>query len=232
MRKLTWPNIIYAFVSAALTIGTNQIVYQGARFLVRNNRHWDIALPIDYTFKPVPWTMIIYFGCFIFWFFSYFAIAMQEDRREAERFFAMVHFAKIVCFLIFVLFPTTANLRVEIPGDGWWDRVLRFCYRADNPASNYFPSMHCMAAWFCFIGVRGKKQFHIAFRISTFLMAIAVFISTITTRQHVLVDIPGGIVIGELCYAFSLFDGIRDTYSKVINWIMVRIFRQSGPDYE
>lgn len=232
MRKLTWQNFIFAFFSSALTIGTNQIAYQGARFLSRNFHHWDVALPIDYTFKPVPWTMFIYFGCFIFWFFSYFAIAMQEDREQANRFFAMVQVAKIVCFVFYLVCPTTADIRVEIVGDGWWDRVLRFCYSADSPASNYFPSMHCMASWFCFIGVRGKKQFHIAFRIATFVMAIAVFISTITTRQHVLLDIPGGIVFAELCYALSLLEPVHRTYTKIINWIMVHVFRLSGPDYQ
>ena len=232
MRKLTWQNFIFAFFSSALTIGTNQIAYQGARFLSRNFHHWDVALPIDYTFKPVPWTMFIYFGCFIFWFFSYFAIAMQEDREQANRFFAMVQVAKIVCFVFYLVCPTTADIRVEIVGDGWWDRVLRFCYSADSPASNYFPSMHCMASWFCFIGVMGKKQFHIAFRIATFVMAIAVFISTITTRQHVLLDIPGGIVFAELCYALSLLEPVYRTYTKIINWIMVHVFRLSGPDYQ
>ncbi|MBR4121100.1 MAG: hypothetical protein IKT95_05025, partial [Spirochaetales bacterium] len=65
-------------------------------------------------------------------------------------------------------------------------------------------------------------------KILAFVLAIAVFISTITTRQHVIVDIFGGIALAELSYALSSIKAIQETYTKVSTWIMVHVFRRQG----
>ena len=232
MRKLNRSNFIYALVTVVFTIITNQIVYQGVKLINLHMKAWDISFPVDHTFRLIPWTMAIYIGSYVFWFFAYFIIAMQDDRRQCERFFSAVLVSKLLCLVIFIAVPTTAQLRpAEITGTSFWDNVTRFIYSADTPAVNYFPSMHCLASWLCFIGVRGKKEFPLAWRVVSFFLATAVFISTITTRQHVLIDIPGGIVFAELSWALSDYETVRKAYSGTISWIMTRVFRQKGPDY-
>ena len=234
MRKLfDRSNFLYALVTVVFTIITNQVVYQGSKLINLHLHAWNISTPLDNTFRLIPWTMGIYIGSYIFWFVGYFIIAMQDDRRQCERFFAAALVAKALCLVVFLVIPTTATLRPEeVIGTSFWAKLTRFIYSADTPAVNYFPSLHCLASWLCFIGVRGKKEFPLAWRIASFFLAIAVFVSTITTRQHVLIDIPGGIVFAELSWALSDFDAVRKAYAKCINWMMVRIFRQSGPDYE
>ena len=93
MRKLNRSNFIYALVTVVFTIITNQIVYQGTKLINTHLHIWDVSMPVDYTFSLIPWTMGIYVGSYIFWFFAYFIIAMQDDRRQCERFFAaaLVH---------------------------------------------------------------------------------------------------------------------------------------------
>ena len=61
--------------------------------------------------------------------------------------------------------------------------------------------------------------------------AAEVLFST-SDRAPRLLDIPGGIVFAELCYALSLLEPVHRTYTKIINWIMVHVFRLSGPDYQ
>ena len=228
MLKLNKKEFPYVFMSLALALLGNQIAYQDTRLIVGKLPHWDIATPLDHTFTLIPWTLIIYFGCFAFWGVSYTLIALQDDRSKAERFFASVAVAKLLTFIIYLVFPTTADIRPEITGNSFWDFMYRTMYSAD-PCDNYFPSIHCMVSWFCYIGVRGKKEFPLAWRIFAFFMAVAVFVSTITTRQHVLVDIPGGIVFAELGNAIALrFPRIQRTYSKLSTWIMVHVFRKQG----
>ncbi len=217
-------NFLYAFVSMVFTIITNQLVYQGTKIVSLRMKAWDISTPLDHTFKTIPWTISIYVGCFIFWAVCYCSIALQDDRQKSERFFSAILLSRLFIAIIFLTFPTTANLRVELTGHSFWDWATRFIYSADSPAVNYFPSMHCMASWFCYIGVRGKKEFPLWWRILTLLAAIAVFISTITTRQHVLVDIPGGIVFAELSYALSDYKGVQRFYTRISTWIMRTFF--------
>ena len=232
MRKLfDKSNFIYALVTVVFTIITNQLVYQGSKLINLHLHIWDISTPIDHTFRLVPWTIGIYVGSYVFWFFAYFIIAMQDDRKQVERFFAAALLAKAFCLVLFLALPTGADLRpAEVVGTSFWAKLTRFIYAADSPAVNYFPSLHCLASWLCFIGVRGKKEFPLAWRIASFFLAVAVFVSTITTRQHVLVDVPGGIVFAELSWALSDFDAVKNTYAKIINWIMVHIFRQKDPE--
>ncbi len=226
MRKLSdKKNVLYALVSVVFTMITNQLVYQGTKIFSLHFKAWDISMPIDHTFKVVPWTISIYVGSYIIWFVSYFVIAMQDDRKQSERFFSAILLTRLFLTVIFLALPTTANLRTEVTGTSFWDWATRFIYSADSPAVNYFPSMHCMASWFCFIGVRGKKEFPLWWRILSFVLAIAVFISTITTRQHVLIDIPGGIVFAELCYALSDYKGVQRFYTRISTWIMRKLFR-------
>ncbi|MCR5442619.1 MAG: phosphatase PAP2 family protein [Sphaerochaetaceae bacterium] len=228
MRKLTKKEFPYVFMSVALALLCNQIIYQDTRLITRYFHHWDIATPLDHTFRLIPWTLIIYFGCFAFWGISYAIIALQDDRQKSEQFFSAVAVSKILVMIMFLVFPTTADIRPEITGNSFWDVLYRNLYAID-PCDNYFPSIHCMVSWFCYIGVRGKKEFPLAWRIFACLMAFAVFFSTITTRQHVLVDIAGGIVFAELGNAIaSRFEGVQRTYTKVSTWIMVHIFRKKG----
>ena len=227
VRKLNKKEFPYVFMSVVLTILVNQVVYQDSRLITRYFHHWNIALPIDYTFTLVPWTLVIYIGAYLIWTVFYGSVALLDDRSESERFFAAVNSAKIILLFCYLVFPTTADIRPEITGTTVWDSLYRTLYGID-PSDNYFPSLHCFASWMCFIGVRNKKQFPLWWKILAFVLAIAVFVSTITTRQHVIVDIFGGIALAELSYALSSIKAIPRTYTKVSTWIMVHVFRRQG----
>ena len=110
-------------------------------------------------------------------------------------------FAKLICFAFYLLLPTT-NIRPEITGNGIWEQMVVWLYQIDMP-SNLFPSIHCLVSWFCFIGVRGRNDISKWYQSFSFLMAVAVFVSTLTTKQHVLVDVIGGVGIAEFCYWVS-----------------------------
>lgn len=216
-------NLQYAFFSVIFTILTNQAVYQGSKLINLHYPSWDVSFPVDYTFKFYPWTLSIYIGAYFIWFVSYFIIAMQDDRAKSERFFSAILLSRVFLTVIFIALPTSADIRTEITGTSFWENFARLIYGLDPPI-NYFPSLHCMASWFCFIGVRGKKEFPIWWQVLSFILAIAVFISTITTRQHVIIDIPGGIVFAELCYAMSDYKWVHETYTKISTFFMRKLF--------
>ena len=72
-------------------------------------------------------------------------------------------------------------------------------YQVDR-ASNLFPSIHCLVSWLCFVGVRGKKHIPKWYQVCSCVMAIAVFVSTLTTKQHVVIDVLGGVILAEVSY--------------------------------
>ena len=112
-----------------------------------------------------------------------------------------IPYSLIICFLFFVFYPTT-NVRPELVGNGIFVQGMRFLYQIDKPV-NLFPSIHCMASWFCCIGIRRDKKIPVWYKIVSVMIAVLVFVSTLVTKQHVIVDVIGGVVVAELTWFVS-----------------------------
>lgn len=189
-----------AWLLPLLAVTVNQLAYYGGNWIARNRPHYHLELPIDQYFPFLPWTVSIYFGSYLFWAVVYLYMARQETKL-AYRFFRADLFAKLICFLCFVCFPTT-NARPEVVGSSLWDDLMRLLYRLDAP-TNLFPSIHCMVSWLCFIGLRAKPKSTPTLRVAVITacgMALAVCWSTLTTRQHVIVDVFAGVLLAELAW--------------------------------
>lgn len=178
----------------------NQVIYQGAFFLTASRHHFDFALPVDSTIPLIPWTIVIYYGCFLHWGLHYICVA-KLGNRNTRQFYAADFLIKSVSFLFFLCLPTVMH-RPEVTGTGFWNDTIRFLYWMDKPY-NLFPSIHCSVSWLCWISVRKNTQVPKWYRYFALIAAIAVCLSTLSTRQHVLVDIAGGLLVAEVCWALA-----------------------------
>ena len=176
---------------------------------------------IDKLVPFLPWTVSIYFGCYLFWCINYYLCAVQE-RPERDRFFCADTLSKGICFVLFLLIPAT-NIRPEIVGDTVWDILMKLLYQIDA-ADNLFPSIHCLVSWFCWIGVRKRKDIPVLYRYFSLAMAVAVCISTLTTRQHVIADVIGGVALAEVSYILAGYAKVRRYYSNSIFLIKSKLF--------
>jgi membrane-associated phospholipid phosphatase len=207
----------YFAVSLFLMLLSNRIIFPVGHILTLGAHHWNLSLPIDAQIPFIPWTVLIYNGINLWWLFIYWLIA-HRNRREADRFFCTQLLAKAVSFLFFIFLPTGIT-RPELQGDTVWIILLRMLYAADTP-DNLFPSIHCVLGWTCWIGIRGKKDIPLSLRISGFLLALAVCVSTLTVRQHVLVDVFAGILLSEICWWLSDFSALRSLYAGLADRIL------------
>lgn len=194
----------------------NQSVYSGARRIAETWHHFNMTTPIDTRIPFVPWTVSIYLGCYAFWIINYCLCAAQP-KPERDRFFCADIMAKGICFIFFLLIPTT-NIRPEITGSNIWETLVRFIYRMDA-ADNLFPSIHCLVSWLCWTGVRKRSELPFIYRCFSLTAALAVCISTLTVKQHVIPDVIAGILIAEACYFLSGFPEIRRYYSSFISFL-------------
>ncbi len=199
----------------------NEAVYLGTRQIAQSWHHYDMTASIDRLVPFLPWTVSIYFGCYLFWCINYYLCAVQE-RTERDRFFCADALAKGICFVLFLLIPTT-NIRPEIIGETVWDILMKLLYQIDA-ADNLFPSIHCLVSWFCWIGVRKREDIPVLYRHFSLAMAVAVCISTLTTRQHVIADVIGGVALAEVSYILAGYAKVRRYYSNSIFLIKSKLF--------
>lgn len=186
-----------AWLLPVFAAAVNQTVYYGGGYLARNLPHRDLELPLDRLIPFLPWTVSVYFSCFLFWAITYVYLAWQDNERTS-RFYRADFLAKTVCFFCFVFFPTT-NQRPAVVGSSVWDILMRFLYQVDQPV-NLFPSIHCMVSWLCFLGLRDDSRLSSRYRTGAGLIALAVCLSTLTTRQHVIIDVFGGVLLAETAW--------------------------------
>ena len=201
----------------------NALVYLGSRLIAGQWHHYDMTTRVDRLIPFLPWTVLVYFGCYVLWVAN-FCLCATRGREERYRFFCADAMAKAVCLLVFLLLPTT-NVRPEIVGETGGDVLMRLLYRVDA-ADNLFPSIHCLISWLCWLGVKGKRDIPALYRCFSLAAAVAVCISTLTTRQHVIVDVVGGVMLAEVCYWLSGKEAIRRLYLSIILRLKRLIVRQ------
>lgn len=187
----------YAFFSLIWCFVFNSLIYTGTQILMRNAKHIDLTTDLDRAIPFWPEWVWIYVICFGFWGVNYILIT-RLGQEEWFRFAVGDYLSRIICGIFFVIMPTT-NVRPEVFSEGLTGVLMKFIYSMDAP-TNLFPSIHCLVSWFCYIGIRGKKEIPVCYRAFSCIFALLVCASTQFTKQHYFIDIIAGIGIAELCY--------------------------------
>ena len=206
---------VYTILPLCLTAVSMLCSYQAAKLfqlIFGFSDPFDLTLSFDAQTPFVPGWIWLYVGSYIFWCYIY--IIAAKDSAETACKLAVADFrGKMIALVFFLAVPTT-NERPTVEGSGITAFLMRFIYFMDTP-TNLFPSIHCFVAW---LGTRyvfttkhlKHKWLHcIVSIIGTFL----VFGSTLYTKQHVLLDVLGGIAIGEIGFLVAHFSPLS-TYLK------------------
>jgi len=178
----------------------HMFTYFGTRLFTTGFYHYDMSTGADRLIPLLPWTVVIYLGCYVFWAVNY-TLGCTQDEENAIIFILTEIIAKSVCLFCYVVIPATLT-RPVIEGTGIFDKALIWLYAAD-PADNLFPSIHCLSSWICVIAVRDQKRIPNVYKAVTVVLAIMVCISTLTTKQHVIVDVIAGILLAEISYRIA-----------------------------
>lgn len=194
------------------TLAVNFFAYNASRVWTGNRFHFDFTTTVDLAIPVLPWTTIIYLASFLFWIINY-AIGIMQNSDKAYHFLSSDIFAKICCLIIFTVLPTT-NIRPEITGTGIFDKLLIFIYSVDA-ADNLLPSIHCLTSHFCCIAVRRNDNVPMWYRIFSHVFAIMIYISTLTTRQHIIIDVIAGVLLAEISYHITARTGFAGFYRRI-----------------
>jgi membrane-associated phospholipid phosphatase len=149
------------------------------------------GLPISLLEKHIPfmpWTILIYTSDYIF---MGLAVILIDERFEFHRFTRQAILVLIFGGTFFWFFPTVLP-RVEAPVDDeiFFVRYLINMVQSLDAPTNCFPSLHVGFAGAALWNLRNKSRR--VFR-TFFFWAVLITLSVLTTKQHYLWDIAGGI---------------------------------------
>ncbi len=179
--RAKWPlGLAVLVVTVGLYVATNRLIDpSGATVLPLS--------AIDRLTPLVPASVWIY-ASFPALFLTVYAL--ETDRQRIQRYLAGVVALNLVSNLVFILWPTTFDRGVlATAGQGVTGALLDAVRLADRPV-NCLPSLHVGAAVFAGLFRRGKR-FDWAFM----AWAVAIAVSTLTTKQHYLVDVVAGVAL-------------------------------------
>lgn len=172
----------------------NALVYWGARLINRHAVYHDLSLPIDRQLPFVGFFIIFYVLAYVSWFVGYILISREKPERCGVLFAEML--AKLLCLVIFIALPTALD-RPPVAEQGIFGQLTRIIYYFDEP-NTLFPSIHCLENWIIWRGMWGCASISKPVKGFFLVFALLVFASTLLIKQHVIVDIPAAIAVGEI----------------------------------
>ncbi len=188
------------------------IVWLGTKAFADFSRAWDVTLGIDALIPLRPEWIVIYIATFLFWLTGLYLISLQDEERCCH-YAAGVIFAELICGFIFIAFPSCIQ-RPEIEPDGVFTWMLSIIYALDTP-TNCFPSMHCLLSYLVFRQALCSPDAKTGFKVFCGVFTLLVFLSTLFVKQHVVADVIGGLVFGELAFILGQKTSLWKFFIKI-----------------
>lgn len=139
---------------------------------------WEAQLPV------LPWTEAIYAGTYVF----VLAAPLVAKRKRDLRSFALDGlWATAIIIPLYLLVPVVAPAK-PIPGDGFWQSVMRLERAFDQPVTA-LPAFHVV--WACIAAQLWTASYPGA-RAVLWTIAATIGVSCITTGMHATADVAAG----------------------------------------
>ncbi len=172
------------------------LAYYATRLLLWHGPLRDLSIPLDAAIPFRPAWITVYALAYVTWLVNGLWIVSWE-KEHAYRFAAAFAMSMVITAVIFVTFPVTMQ-RPQVVGDGLFEQLMRLLYRIDEPI-NLCPSLHVMVSYFCFRGTLGCRNILTWYKAASLAFLVLVCLSILFVKQHVFVDIPAALAVGELC---------------------------------
>ena len=159
--------------------------------------------------KSVVDDWIPFLGWTIWIYVSYYLLLVlavwlpEDDKRRSDAAYGLV-LAAMIGLVIFTLWPTSV-MRQSSGFDGATGFLWHLLFSVDT-TFNALPSLHvantCLAAialW------PSRGPWRGPWRIIVPAWAMLVILSTLTTKQHYAIDVPGGVLLAAICFVLVRF---------------------------
>jgi membrane-associated phospholipid phosphatase len=155
----------------------------------------ELTTEIDRMIPFVPEAVLVYVSYYLFLWLNYFLL---KDKNYFRKVIGTLIIASSICYLIFLLMPIQMT-RPEVDGGEIAEAITLGLYSIDGKGYNCFPSIHVtmsfLTAAFCW---RYNRKYWWAA-----LWAGAIIMSTMLVKQHYVLDVLGGLVLGMVIHKMT-----------------------------
>jgi membrane-associated phospholipid phosphatase len=138
----------------------------------------------------LPWTIWIYFSFFVFIGSTVFRV---ED-AVFWRFILSSSLAAAIAWSIVLLLPISfARPDAALIESDIYRQIFTFVHNSD-PSHITFPSLHVGVTWICIMLLWNRPG-----RVWRLTLGIAISLSTLFTKQHLVSDVFGGVALAWFC---------------------------------
>ena len=212
IKFCTWLLPLYALAPIAFGVGLNAIGYFGTQHFIEFNHYYDLSLSVDEKIPFIPAFIYIYIGAYVQWIIG-FLVGCRENKEFCYRIMSAETISKLMTIMFFLLLPATI-VRPEIMPHNFTERLVKYVYITDPP-TNLFPSIHCLESWCCTRIAFKQKKLGSFYKALMAILTILVFGSVVFVKQHMFIDIFGGIIIFELGMLLTKKHDLRRIYSAI-----------------
>jgi membrane-associated phospholipid phosphatase len=156
----------------------------------------DDLIPFNEYFI-IPYLLWFVYVAAAFWYFFF------TDKQDFYHLCTFLIAGMTISLLICTFFPNGTDLRVETdPQKNIFCRLVQFVHKADT-ATNVFPSIHAYNSFGVHFAVRNSQRLKDRKLVcrTSFLLMIAICMSTVFLKQHSVVDVLGATILAGLMYS-------------------------------
>ena len=160
------------------------LLYFGSEFF--QSKIHNVKRSVDDQIPFLPWTVLPY--CFWFPMIAFYPLIVFRTDPCSYCGYLMTMVMEIVLSVVcYLIYPT--SFQRPVPPDGFWGNFMKFVYHGSYRGLNCAPSLHCSS---CFLVIcvsftcAGMSLWVRGFTVS---IAIMIVLSTLTTKQHTLIDV-------------------------------------------
>ena len=157
----------------------------------------DVLRPADAKIPFVEWTALIY----VLWFplIALLPLALYAAEPMAyARYFPAMALEVIVSVVCYLVYPTTFTR--PTPSDTLAGKLMKMVYSGSFRGVNCAPSLHCSSCYLAIISAVTCAGMPMALRVLAIAVSAGIVISTMTTKQHTLLDALTAIPVALVCW--------------------------------
>lgn len=160
------------------------LLYFGSEFF--QSKIHNVKRSVDDKIPFLPWTVLPY--CFWFPMIAFYPLIVFRTDPCSYCGYLMTMVMEIVLSVVcYLIYPT--SFQRPAPPDGFWGNFMKFVYHGSYRGLNCAPSLHCSSCFLVICVFFTCAGMSLWVRVFTVSIAIMIVLSTLTTKQHTLIDV-------------------------------------------